>query len=215
MARRPTSSSRTRTRPRAIAGSLFTAFYNTGRICTSGSRLLVQRSNADALVERFVERAWAIKVGDPGDAGVQLGPLVSAEQEARVTGYIQEGLRAARKGCAGRRPSERARGGRLLRGARRSSWMSRRTCASPGRTGPVLSVLTFEDEEEAIRIANDVMCRAWRRRFHDRPATRLPGRRGIDAGIIWTNCPHYLPVNVPYEGYKLSGLGEVTRGSRR
>jgi acyl-CoA reductase-like NAD-dependent aldehyde dehydrogenase len=74
--------------------------------------------------------------------------------------------------------------------------------------GPVLSVLTFEDEEEAIRIANDVMyglaATVWTTDL--RRAFRVAER--IDAGIIWTNCPHYLPVNVPYEGHKLSGLGE-------
>ena len=74
--------------------------------------------------------------------------------------------------------------------------------------GPVLSVLTFEDEDEAIQIANNVMyglaATVWTNDL--RRAFRIAER--LDAGIIWTNCPHYLPVNVPYEGHKLSGLGE-------
>jgi acyl-CoA reductase-like NAD-dependent aldehyde dehydrogenase len=74
--------------------------------------------------------------------------------------------------------------------------------------GPVLSVLTFKDEDEAIRIANDVMyglaATVWTTDLGR--AFRVADK--IDAGIIWTNCPHYLPVNVPYEGHKMSGLGE-------
>ncbi|MFN8621503.1 MAG: aldehyde dehydrogenase family protein [Chloroflexota bacterium] len=193
----------------AIAGSLFTAFYNTGQICTSGSRLLVQRSNADAVIERFVERARAIKVGDPGDAGVQLGPLVSAEQEARVTGYIQEGLRGgARLALGGGRASVPVAGGYYVEPTIFVDVTPDMRIAREEIFGPVLSVLTFEDEEEAIRIANDVMyglaATVWTTDL--RRAFRVAER--IDAGIIWTNCPHYLPVNVPYEGHKLSGLGE-------
>lgn len=75
----------------AVAGSLFTAFYNTGQICTSGSRLLVEESVADRVIAAFTERARAIRVGDPAAPGTQLGPLISAEQHARVTGYIAEG----------------------------------------------------------------------------------------------------------------------------
>ena len=90
----------------AISGSLFTAFYNTGQICTSGSRLLVQRKRADEIVDAFVERAKGIKVGDPTESTSQLGPLISEEQYQRVTGYIEEGRRGgARLALGGGRPS--------------------------------------------------------------------------------------------------------------
>jgi acyl-CoA reductase-like NAD-dependent aldehyde dehydrogenase len=193
----------------AIAGSLFTAFYNTGQICTSGSRLLVQKANADAVIERFVERASRIKVGDPGADGVQLGPLVSAEQEARVTGYIQTGLEGgARLALGGGRASVPVAGGYYVEPTIFVDVTPDMRIAKEEIFGPVLSVMTFEDEEEAIRIANDVMyglaATVWTTDL--RRAFRVSER--IDAGIIWTNCPHYLPVNVPYEGHKLSGLGE-------
>ena len=101
----------------AIAGSLFTAFYNTGQICTSGSRLLVQRSDADRIVEAFVERARNIKVGEPGDAASQLGP-------AHQPGAVRAGDRLYRGGSARRRTSRAGRRstagpgrGRLLRRA--------------------------------------------------------------------------------------------------
>ncbi len=121
-------------REQAIAGSLFTAFYNTGQICTSGSRLLVQKKDAGDVVDAFVERARAIRVGDPADPSTQLGPLISAEQYERVTGYIEEGRARWRQAGARRWPArDPGRRGRLLRRAHdlRRTW--RRTCGSPAR----------------------------------------------------------------------------------
>ena len=193
----------------AIAGSLFTAFYNTGQICTSGSRLLVQKSKADEIISAFVERAKTIKVGDPSESSTQLGPLISDEQYERVTGYIEEGKRAgARVVLGGGRSSVPVAGGYFVEPTIFVDVTPEMRIAREEIFGPVLSVLTFEDEDEAIRIANGVMyglaATVWTTDLGR--AFRVAER--IDAGIIWTNCPHYLPVNVPYEGHKTSGLGE-------
>jgi acyl-CoA reductase-like NAD-dependent aldehyde dehydrogenase len=194
----------------AISGSLFTAFYNTGQICTSGSRLLVQRKDADRVIDGFVERARSIRVGDPADSATQLGPLISEEQYQRVTGYIEEGRRGgARIALGGGRPQVPvAGGGYYVEPTIFVDVTPEMRIAKEEIFGPVLSVLTFDDEDEAIRIANDVMyglaATVWTTDLGR--AFRVAER--IDAGIIWTNCPHYLPVNVPYEGHKMSGLGE-------
>lgn len=192
----------------AIAGSLFTAFYNSGQICTSGSRLLIDRRDADAVIERLVDRARRIRIGDPADPATQLGPLISREQYDRVSGYIDEGRRAgARLALGGGRPAGIGEGYFLD--------PTIFTGVEPGMKiaqeeifGPVLSVLTFEDEDEAVRIANGVMyglaATIWTKSLQR--AFRMAER--LDAGIVWTNCPHYLPVHVPYEGHKMSGLGE-------
>jgi aldehyde dehydrogenase (NAD+) len=192
----------------AIAGSLFTAFYNTGQICTSGSRLLVQKKNADAVIEAFVERAKGIKVGDPADASTQLGPLISDEQYARVTGYIEEGKRGGAKVALGGKPAGANAGGYFVEPTIFVDVTPDMRIAKEEIFGPVLSVLTFEDEDEAIKIANGVMYGLAATVWTTDLGRAFRVAEKIDAGIIWTNCPHYLPVNVPYEGHKMSGLGE-------
>jgi acyl-CoA reductase-like NAD-dependent aldehyde dehydrogenase len=193
----------------AITGSLFTAFYNTGQICTSGSRLLVEKRNADDVIEAFVERARSIKVGDPADASTQLGPLISGEQYQRVTGYIEEGRRAgATIALGGGRGSVPVGGGYYVEPTIFVDVKPDMKIAREEIFGPVLSVLTFEDEDEAIRLANGVMYGLAATVWTTDLGRAFRVAEKIDAGIIWTNCPHYLPVNVPYEGHKMSGLGE-------
>ncbi len=192
----------------AVAGSLFTAFYNSGQICTSGSRLLIQRQGADRVVEAFVERARQIRVGDPRDASTQLGPLISREQHERVTAYIEEGRREGARVVLGGAGSRQSNGGYFQDPTIFVDVQPDMRIAQEEIFGPVLSIMTFEDEEEAIRIANGVMyglaATVWTSDLGR--AFRMAQR--LEAGIIWTNCPHYLPINVPYEGHKQSGLGE-------
>ena len=193
----------------ALAGSLFTAFYNSGQICTSGSRLLVEKKDADRVIEAFVERAKAIRVGLPTEPETQLGPLISEEQHARVTGYINEGERGgATLALGGGRSSVAVDGGYYVEPTIFTGVTPDMKIAKEEIFGPVLSVLTFDDDDEALEVANSVMyglsATVWTTNLGR--AFRMAER--LDAGIIWTNSPHYLPINVPYEGHKVSGLGE-------
>ena len=127
-----------------------------------------------------------------------------------MTGYIEEGRRGgARLALGGGRPSVPvADDGYYVEPTIFVDVTPDMRIAKEEIFGPVLSVLTFDDEDDAIRIANDVMyglaATVWTTDLGR--AFRVADK--IDAGIIWTNCPHYLPVNVPYEGHKMSGLGE-------
>jgi acyl-CoA reductase-like NAD-dependent aldehyde dehydrogenase len=195
----------------AIAGSLFTSFFNSGQVCTSGSRLLVHEDVADEVVSALVERAGRLVVGDPLGETTRLGPLVSAAQLERVNGYVAAGVEAgASVVVGGGAPS-------LAPPHDRGFFVEPTIFADvePGMAiaqeeifGPVLSVLRFRDDDEAIALANDVAyglaATVWTNRL-DR-AFRFAER--LEVGKIWTNCPHSGAWHIPYEGHKQSGLGE-------
>ncbi len=192
----------------AIAGSLFTSFFNSGQICTSGARLLVADDVADEFLDRYVERADRLTVGDPLSAETQLGPLVSAEQRERVEGYVSSGIsEGANVLIGGERPAGDA-GGYFYSPTVIADVSADMTIAREEIFGPVTAVMRFADEDELVRIANDaaygLAATVWTNRL-DR-ALRLTDR--LHAGIVWVNSPHHLRWNAPYEGHKHSGLGE-------
>jgi acyl-CoA reductase-like NAD-dependent aldehyde dehydrogenase len=148
-------------------------------------------------------------VGDPTSADTDLGPLVSAAQLARVEGYVRDGVGSgARLLVGGGRPKDVPAGGYFFEPSIFAGVEPDMTIAQEEIFGPVLSVLTFADEDDAVARANDVgyglAATVWTNRL-DR-ALRLVDR--LDAGIVWTNCVHHLVWNAPYEGHKRSGLGE-------
>ncbi len=189
----------------ALDGSLFTSFNNSGQICTSGSRLLVQESIADEFVDRLVTRANDIVLGDPLNAATQMGPLVSAEQYERVRTYIELAHESGARRIAG---SEVDGAGYFVRPTIFDQVQPAMRIAQEEIFGPVLSVIRFADVDEAVSIANQVVyglaATIWTNNL--RRSFELAAR--LEAGIVWTNCPHYLSWNVPYEGHKVSGLGE-------
>lgn len=194
----------------ALAGSLFTSFFNTGQICTSGSRLLVAEERAEEFIAAFTERARAITVGDPRHDSTHMGPLISATQLERVTGYIEAGQRdGATLALGGDRPRDPGcTGGYFINPTVFRDVQPRMRIAQEEIFGPVLSILTFSNEDEAVRIANDVAYGLAATVWTQDLSRALRMAEQLQAGIIWTNCPHYLQLNVPYEGHKQSGLGE-------
>lgn len=191
----------------AISGSLFTAFYNAGQVCTSGSRLLVHEDVADHFTSALIERARAIQLGDPRDPGTEMGPLISRRHFSRVHEFIQAGRREGARIVSGGRPLDLGAGNFIEPTIFVEVEPSMRL-AQEEIFGPVLSVMTFKDEEDAVRLANGVMyglaATVWTSDLGR--AFRMAER--LHAGIVWTNCPHYRQVHVPWEGHKMSGLGE-------
>jgi acyl-CoA reductase-like NAD-dependent aldehyde dehydrogenase len=195
----------------ALAGSVFTSFLNCGQICTAGTRLLVHEDIADEFVEQLARRAAALPVGDPFAEGTKLGPLVSQEQHQRVTDYLAEGVDAGARRVIGEMPlslSDELRGGFFVSPTIFDRVEPSMRIAREEIFGPVVTVLRFADLEEALSIANDVEYGLAATLWTNSMRTAMTAAERLEAGIIWTNCPHHLNWHVPYEGHKSSGLGE-------
>ncbi len=188
----------------AIPAAVRAAFYNQGEICTAGSRLLVAREVADRVVEGVAAGARALAVGDPLDPRTELGPLVSKAQHARVVGYIEQGVKeGARQVSGGPRPGSGYYVEPTVFGAVHSDM----TIAREEIFGPVLSVLSFDDLEQAAHIANatdyGLAAGIWTRDIGR--AHALAHR--LDAGTVWINSYNLFHEASPYGGYKQSGYG--------
>lgn len=193
----------------AVDGALFAGFYHQGQVCTAGSRLLIHTSIYKSFIDRLVERARQIRLGPPLDFGTGMGPLISAEHRERVEQYVDTGrIENARLACGGKRP----RGESLRMGAYYEPTIfidvdPRMRIAREEIFGPVLSVMPFKDEDEAVRLANDTIyglaAGIWSR---DVPRAIELGRR-VRAGTVWINEFHLLNPMAPFGGYRQSGIG--------
>ncbi|RKG37715.1 acetaldehyde dehydrogenase ExaC [Acinetobacter rongchengensis] len=179
---------------------------NQGEVCTCPSRALVQESIADKFLEMAVERVKRIKTGHPLDTDTMIGAQASQEQQDKILGCIATG---------------RAEGAQILTGGGDRQEVGQGFYIEPtifkGNNsmkifqeeifGPVLSVATFKDYDDAIKIANDTMyglgAGVWSRSAH----TSYRAGRAIEAGRVWTNCYHIYPAHAAFGGYKKSGIG--------
>ena len=194
----------------ALEGSLFTTFFNSGQVCTSGSRILVDARVADGFCAAFAERASRLVVGDPLDATTQLGPLVSQVQRESVVAYIDSGQSEGATVLSGGpgTPTAGDDGGFFVAPTVFSDVTPDMRIAREEIFGPVATFLVFSDESEAVRIANDVVYGLAATVWTQDLGRAMRMSEQLEAGIVWTNCPNHGQWNVPYEGHKLSGLGE-------
>jgi acyl-CoA reductase-like NAD-dependent aldehyde dehydrogenase len=194
---------------RAAAGAAFAAFIATGQSCIQGARLLVQSGVHDEVVERLVRTAEGIRLGDPMERETQMGPLVSAGQLERVAGAVEQARdRGAQMLCGGERPT----GPPLDRGYFYSPTVIGGVgpddpVAQEEIFGPVVVVLPFEDEEEAVATANRTRFGLGTSIWTDDGARALRVADRIEAGVIWVNDHHRIDPASPWGGLKDSGIG--------
>ena len=193
----------------AVDGALFGAFANQGEVCSAGSRLLVDRQIHKKIVDAMLEKIPRIKLGHGLVPGVKMGPLVSAAHREKVESYISIGKNeGAKLVCGGKRPSspDLAKGN-FLEPTIFDDVRPDMRIAKEEIFGPVLSVIPFDTEEEAIRIANDseygLAAGVWTKNINR--AIRVV--REIRAGITWINTYHPTFNELPWGGYKQSGNG--------
>ncbi len=193
----------------AVTNALFGLYMNTGQICSAGTRLLVQESIYDEFVEKFAARSKQIRVGNPLDFATRMGPLVSEEQLRKVERYVQVGQReGARMVCGGGRPADpELAHGFYVEPTVFADVSNDMQIAQEEIFGPVGCVIRFRDDDDAVRIGNDVIygLAAGVQTRDLKRAHRLAKR--LQAGTVWINTWHKIEPNSPFGGYKLSGYG--------
>ncbi|PQO23893.1 betaine-aldehyde dehydrogenase [Rhodobacteraceae bacterium WD3A24] len=191
----------------AVGGALLGNFYSAGQVCTNGTRVFVQRGVLERFLDRAAARTEAMVMGDPMDEATHIGPVISAEQMEIVLGYIESGRAEGARLVTGGGRAEGFGAGFYVRPTIFADVADEMTIAREEIFGPVMSVLAFDDEDEVVARANalpyglaaGVFTRDLAR------AHRMVAR--LQAGTCWINSYNLTPLEMPFGGAKLSGVG--------
>jgi betaine-aldehyde dehydrogenase len=194
----------------AVSGAMMGIFFNQGQVCCAGSRLFLDARVKDEFLDRFKERAGRVRVGDPMDKNTQMGPQVSEEQLNRIKSYVDiakgEGAQVLSGGCPPQLEGD-FQNGYFFQPTIFGDVQNTMRVAQEEIFGPVVSVITFDGEEDLIRQANEVVyglsAGLW-----TKDITRAHRfAKAIRAGTVWINTFNMFNAASPFGGYKQSGYG--------
>ena len=193
----------------AVSGALLANFYSSGQVCSNGTRVFVHRSIKSAFLERLVERVNAMRIGDPMDPATQVGALISEQHLHKVLSYIDRGREEGARVLTG--------GGRVTTGKLAKGYFVSPTVFDECHDGmaivreeifgPVMAVLEFEDEQEVIERANATEFGLAAGVFTNDLSRGHRVIARLQAGTCWINQYNVTPIELPFGGVKLSGLG--------
>ncbi len=192
----------------AALSAYYGIFYNKGEICYAGSRMLVERSVYDEVIEKVKARAESTKVGDPLDAASQMGPLVNESEYKKVLEYMEVGKKDGARLVTGGGKADTGTGkGYFVEPTVFADVTSEMTIARKETFGPILSIIPFEGFDEAIKIANGNQygLAAGVQTRDIKKAHRAAAR--LQAGTVWINTYGRFDPSGPFGGYKMSGYG--------
>ena len=189
----------------AVRGCALGLFVNQGQVCAAGSRILVQKGIAQRFAAALAQAASQVKVGDPAQPGVQMGPVAKKAQQERVNRYIQVGIdEGARLLVGGVSPPGR---GYFVKPTIFAGATNRMTIAREEIFGPVGTIIEFDTDEDAIALANDseygLAATVWTTNL----ARAHKVSRALQVGSVGVNCWSPLDANLPWGGLKTSGIG--------
>jgi aldehyde dehydrogenase (NAD+)/betaine-aldehyde dehydrogenase len=189
----------------AIPSAVWSIYYSAGQSCEARSRILVERPLYDAFVAEFTAKARALKVGDPLDPETQMGSLISQAHRERVHGFVEQGRAEGAEVVLGGEPLDGK--GAFYPPTVLANVDNAMTVAQEEIFGPVVTVIPFEDEADAVRIANDVRYGLMATVWTSDPARGHRVAARITSGTVGINVPYTAFPGIPFGGYKQSGFG--------
>ena len=190
----------------AVKAALLANFYTQGEICTNGTRVFVHEKIREEFTAKLIKATEKLRVGDPFDPKTEVGALISADHREKVLGYVNKGkAEGAEVLCGGHLVGEQ---GYFMAPTILGNCKDQMTCVQEEIFGPVLSLLPFDGEEDAvIQRANDTPFGLAAGVFTENISRGHRVAARLQAGICWINTYNITPIEIPFGGVKQSGLG--------